>query len=108
MRSSHLLTVLALASCAFAADPAALERGRQAEQKACTPCHSLRLVDSQRLSAAAWKKEIAKMVGWGAVVQDEQVMLDYLAAEYGDTKPVPEPARSQGGQGSARSDTNPK
>ncbi|MFL6443853.1 MAG: cytochrome c1 [Candidatus Sulfotelmatobacter sp.] len=108
MSLSRLLLLPALACCALATDSATLERGRQAEQKACTPCHSLRLVDSQRLSAAAWKKEIAKMVGWGTVVPDQQVLLDYLSAEYGDTKPVPEPARSQAGQGSAHSAANRK
>ena len=108
MRSARLLLLPALASCALAADSATLERGRQAEQKACTPCHSLRLVDSQRLSSTAWKKELVKMIGWGAVVPDQQVLLDYLSAEYGDTKPVPEPARSQAGQGRAHSAANRK
>ena len=45
------------------------DAGRKAEQTSCLPCHSLRLVESQRLSAAAWQKEVDKMIGWGAVVR---------------------------------------
>jgi mono/diheme cytochrome c family protein len=77
-----------------APDAAALEAGKKAEQQACVPCHSLRLIHSQRLSAAAWEKEINKMVGWGAVVPDRAVLLEYLAQEYGDAKPAPSPQLS--------------
>ena len=73
------------------------QRGRAEEQRACLPCHSLRLVDSQRLSAAAWGKELDKMERWGAVIKDRQVLLDYLSQEYPDTKPVPKPQRSGDG-----------
>jgi hypothetical protein len=88
------LIVAALASFAWALDPQLAQRGRQEEQRACTPCHSLRLVDSQRLSAAAWGKELDKMQRWGAVITDRQLLLDYLSQEYPDTKPVPAPERS--------------
>ncbi len=71
---------------AFALDPQLIERAKQEEQRSCIPCHSLRLVNSQRLSAAAWEKEINKMVGWGAVVSDRQLLLNYLSQEYGLAK----------------------
>jgi hypothetical protein len=61
---------------------------QQEEQRSCTQCHSLRLVNSQRLSAAAWEKEMNKMIGWGAVVSDRQLLLDYLSQEYSDAKPM--------------------
>ena len=85
----------AVVSC-FAADSQANEAGRKAEQTACIACHSLRLIDSQRLSAAAWGKELDKMAGWGATIPDRQILLDYLAAEYSDTKPIPAPMISVG------------
>jgi mono/diheme cytochrome c family protein len=88
--------VLVAAGLAYAQD--AQQRGRTEEQRACVPCHSLRLVDSQRLSAAAWGKELDKMQRWGAPIGDRQVLLDYLAKEYPDTKPVPHPDRSRDGR----------
>ena len=77
-------------SSVFAADAQLLERGKHEEQRSCIQCHSLRLVDTQRLSRAAWEKEINKMIGWGAPVEDKQALLEYLAAEYSDNKPMPQ------------------
>ena len=51
----------------FSAENTATDTGRKLEQASCTPCHSLRIVDSQRLSAPAWTKEVDKMIGWGAM-----------------------------------------
>jgi hypothetical protein len=66
------------------------EPGKKAEQTSCAPCHSLRLVDSQRLSAAAWQKEVDKMIGWGAVVPNRQILIDYLSQHYSNTQaPLP-------------------
>jgi hypothetical protein len=99
MRSFLLFAGRLFGLCSFgaAAYSQSIEAGRKVEQSACTPCHSLRLIDSQRLSAAAWGKEINKMVGWGAIVPDRQVLLDYLASQYSDTKPIPTPALSGNG-----------
>jgi len=74
------------------------QAARQEETRACIQCHSLRLIHSQRLSAAAWGKEIDKMAGWGAVVRNRQLLLDYLAAEYPDTKPLPDDPKSADGR----------
>jgi hypothetical protein len=90
--------MLALTICSsFACLAADSEPGRKAENSACVACHSTRLIDSQRLSAAAWAKEVDKMVGWGAVVSDKQLLIDYLASEFSDSKPVPAPAVSGNG-----------
>ncbi len=70
------------------------DAGRKAEQRSCLPCHSLRLIESQRLSAAAWQKEVDKMIGWGAVVPDRQVLIEYLSQHYGNTQPQTSPALS--------------
>jgi hypothetical protein len=79
---------LSMGSLSFTADLNAVA-GKKAEATYCIACHSTRLIDSQRLSAAAWTKEVDKMVGWGAVVPDKQMLLDFLAAEYSSSKPLP-------------------
>jgi hypothetical protein len=79
----------------LAADPAVLDRGRREERRACLPCHSLRIIHGQRLSRAAWEKEIDKMVRWGAAVRERQALVEYLAASYGEDKPPAAPPRSE-------------
>ena len=80
-----------LALGALAADHATLDRGQKEAGLACTPCHSLRLVQSQRLSRAAWNKELDKMAGWGTKYSDREAILEYLVATFGDDKPVTPP-----------------
>jgi mono/diheme cytochrome c family protein len=88
-----------------ATDPQIAERGKQAEEQSCVECHSLRLVNSQRLSATAWGKEVDKMIGWGAVVPNRQLLVDYLSQQFSDTKAVPQPALS--GNGSKKTARSP-
>ena len=52
-----------------AADPAAALFPR------CLTCHDQSLIEKQRLSAAGWKREIDKMVGWGATVTEAEAEL---------------------------------
>ncbi len=52
---------------------------------------------SQRLSKAAWNKELDKMAGWGSKYQDREALLEYLVANYGDDKPMAPPAISADG-----------
>jgi mono/diheme cytochrome c family protein len=85
-----------LGSC-WAADQATLERGQKEEARSCIACHSLRLVHSQRLSKAAWTRELDKMIGWGASIADREALLDYLTANFGDDKPLPATGMSQDG-----------
>ena len=86
---------LALAIMSFAADQATIDRGRKEEQRTCLPCHSLRLIHSQRLSRAGWTKELDKMAGWGTKMTDREALLEYLVANYGDDKPLPKPDMSK-------------
>ena len=86
-----------LAGGALGADQAVVERGKKEEARSCIPCHSLRLIHSQRLSKAAWNKELDKMAGWGTTVADREALLEYLMANYGDDKPLPAPATSANG-----------
>jgi mono/diheme cytochrome c family protein len=73
-----------------AADQSTLDRGQKVEQTTCLPCHSLRLIHSQRLPRAAWDRELTKMAGWGwsAKPEDRAALLEFLVANYGDDKPA--------------------
>lgn len=55
---------------------------------ACTECHETRIIVQQRLSKAAWTKEVDKMIKWGAVVetQDHDPLIDYLSTNFGVDK----------------------
>lgn len=92
-----LILASALGLALLAADQATLDRGQKEEAAGCTPCHSLRLVHSQRLSKATWSKELDKMAGWGSKIQDRDALLEYLVANYGDDKPPSPPAMSKDG-----------
>ncbi len=92
-----ILGIFCAATAAFAADQAVIARGQKEEARSCIPCHSLRLIHSQRLTRAAWSKELDKMAGWGTVIGDREALLEYLAANYGDDKAPPPPALSKDG-----------
>ncbi|MEZ5354251.1 MAG: hypothetical protein R2762_16560 [Bryobacteraceae bacterium] len=86
-----------LATIGLAADAASIEKGRAEEKRSCLACHGARLIHSQRLSRAVWGRELDKMARWGPAAADREALLDYLVANYGDDKPVPEPPRSGDG-----------
>ncbi len=92
MRTALLL--LAFAFAAARRRPAVIEKGQKEEQRTCLPCHSLRIIHSNRLSRAGWNKELDKMAGWGTKYSDRDAILEYLVATYGDDKPVTPPEMS--------------
>jgi hypothetical protein len=51
---------------------------------ACTECHEARIILQQRLSKAAWTKEVDKMTKWGAVIEpaDRDAFIDYLSTNF--------------------------
>lgn len=51
---------------------------------ACTECHESRIILQQRLSKAAWTKEVDKMIKWGAVVDpaDRDSFIEYLSTNF--------------------------
>jgi len=63
---------------------------------ACLECHEARIILQQRLSKAAWAKEVDKMTKWGAVVDpgDRDALIDYLSANFSPDKPAYEPQRT--------------
>jgi hypothetical protein len=56
----------------------------------CLECHEARIILQQRLSKAAWTKEVDKMVKWGAVVDtnDRDALIDYLSVNFGPDQPA--------------------
>ena len=89
--------LLLASSAAWSADQATLDRG-QKEERNCVPCHSLRIVHSQRLPRAAWNRELDKMAGWGAKYTERDALLEYLVTNYGDDKPMAKPEISGDGR----------
>lgn len=61
----------------------------QVVQMRCTVCHAIDLVEQQRLTRQGWEREIAKMRGWGAAVDESQAqtIATYLARKYGPPGP---------------------
>src|SRR5580765_7746387 len=51
---------------------------------ACLSCHEARIIVQQRLSKAAWTREMDKMVKWGATVDpaDRDALIDYFSANF--------------------------
>jgi mono/diheme cytochrome c family protein len=72
-------------------------RGEKEEARSCIACHSLRIVHSQRLSKAAWGRELDKMAGWGTKVEDRDALVEYLATNFGDDKAPQPPALTRDG-----------
>jgi hypothetical protein len=66
---------------------------------ACTECHEARIILQQRLSKAAWTKEVDKMIKWGAVVDasDRDPLIDYLSGNFGVDQPPYVPPRTSSG-----------
>jgi hypothetical protein len=62
----------------------------------CLECHEARIILQQRLSKAAWAKEVDKMIKWGAVVDpnDHDALIDYLSANFGPDQPAYDPPRT--------------
>jgi hypothetical protein len=72
---------------------------------ACLECHEARIILQQRLSKAAWTKEVDKMIKWGALVDpaDRDALIDYLSANFSPDKPAYDPQRTSDKTGSAKS-----
>lgn len=66
-------------------DAAAVAEGEAIYKASCVSCHADDLAAQQRLTRAAWTREIDKMVRWGARVTDAQKapLAEYLTARWG-------------------------
>jgi hypothetical protein len=63
---------------------------------ACLECHDASIIIQQRLSKAAWTKEVDKMIKWGALVEptDRDSFIDYLSTNFPSEKAPAEMPRS--------------
>lgn len=63
---------------------------QEAAANACLSCHEARIIVQQRLSKAAWTREMDKMTKWGAPVdpKDRDALIDYFSANFGPDQPV--------------------
>ncbi len=67
---------------------------------ACLSCHEARIIVQQRLSKAAWIREVDKMVKWGAEVdpQDHDTLIEYFSTNFGPNQPPYAAPKSAGGE----------
>jgi mono/diheme cytochrome c family protein len=65
------------------------EKARALFLDACTACHTLERVRSQRLGKEEWRHLIAGMLSEGVPLTDDEISLlvDYLAENFGPEKP---------------------
>ena len=85
-----LLFTLAICIAGFAAEPpsgnADLPAGtvQNKARTACTTCHDAHIIVQQRLSKAAWGKEVDKMIKWGAIVDpsDRDPLVEYFSTNF--------------------------
>jgi hypothetical protein len=63
---------------------------RSKAQTACTVCHDAHILVQQRLSPAAWGKEVDKMVKWGAILNpsDRDALVQYFSTNFAPDKPA--------------------
>ena len=73
----------------------------------CLECHEARIILQQRLSNAAWVKEVDKMIKWGAVVDasDRDALIDYLSTNFSPDQPAYEAPRTSDEKASGKSST---
>jgi hypothetical protein len=95
MRAIALLLTLSFGIACYAADTTEAEKE---EKQECIACHSLRIIHLQRLSRAAWERELDKMERWGATMKNRAALLDYLAAKFSADAPRAIPVMSQDGR----------
>jgi hypothetical protein len=106
-----LATIVLLACARLRSGPKAPRRqrnrrtpcGRNAGQgncAACLECHEARIILQQRLSKAAWTKEVDKMTKWGATYDpsDREALIDYLSANFAPEKEPYEAPRTVSGK----------
>src|SRR5215471_20440284 len=59
----------------------------------CTAsCHGPSIIAQQRLERDGWRREVEKMIGWGAQVPDAEkdAFITYLAASFNSSRPRPD------------------
>jgi len=103
--SSIALTGLLLTACFLpllhAQSPALPPGAMQSKvTTACLECHESRIIMQQRLSKAAWTKEVDKMTKWGALVDpaDRDGFIEYLSTNFPPDKAPEQMPRTETGK----------
>ena len=100
---SRALALLGLTTAAFAAapnapDPASVSlevlpagRDRNLVIRACAVCHPIELVVAKKRTDEDWERQMARMVGFGAKVDDAEQdrILDYLEGWFSSERAPP-------------------
>src|SRR5260221_14794008 len=101
LSGSLLLFTLISAQVLMGAEPsplAQLPAGPMQEKAAaaCASCHEPRIIVQQRLSKAAWTKEMDKMIKWGSEVdpKDRDALIDYFSSNFGPDQAAYEAPRT--------------
>jgi len=113
LRGSVLAFTLLSAHTLVGEDPSAVLlpagpiHGGPIQQKAtaaCTSCHEARIIVQQRLSQAAWTREMDKMIKWGALVDanDHDALIDYLSEYFYPDQPPYVASRTAEEKGGSR------
>ena len=93
-KRSWMILAMALAAVfAVAQSPSEQLPAGAAKDKAeaaCLTCHEARIIVQQRISKAAWGKEVDKMTKWGAEVdpKDRDALVDYFSASFTPDQPA--------------------
>lgn len=71
--------------------------GKAIVQEACSVCHGTDLITSTRRTKAEWTNTVEDMVSRGAplVEGEREVVIEYLAANFGPDKPVAKAERRE-------------
>ncbi len=71
---------------------------RETFNRVCGACHTVETVTSQRRNRAQWQESINSMIARGAKASDQEfaLILNYLAANYSPSSPVPAPTAGRG------------
>lgn len=77
---------------------------RQKARTACLECHDANIIVQQRLDRGTWRKEVEKMVRWGALVEpaDLDPLTDYLFKNFNPSVPTMAPSAPKKDGKSAR------
>lgn len=69
--------------------------GKEVVETACTACHGLAHFTGSRFSREDWEYVVNDMIGWGALITDQEVtvIVDYLTEHFG---PEEQEERSEG------------
>jgi hypothetical protein len=77
-------------------EPLPAGAAKEKAEAACLTCHEGRIIVQQRLTKAAWTKEMDKMIKWGAEVdaKDRDALIDYFSTNFGTDQPAYEAPRT--------------